>query len=129
MDDLLSIPSSSSYGKQKVRLPPTLPVSENSESSDDEEDITLKTIQAKIRPPKFLFQGDVYLLISLIYLLYHFLAAGNNSEGDFSSLEEADFEAWPTPRRKRRKLRKQHSVGPGKISLNKMRELSISHHL
>ncbi|KAL3279161.1 hypothetical protein HHI36_016675 [Cryptolaemus montrouzieri] len=96
MDDLPSIPSCSFYGKQKVRSPPPPAVPENSESSDDEKEITLKTIQEKIRPSKFLFEAD---------------GNNNNSEGKFfSSEEEAISNVLISPRRKRRKLNKQYSV-------------------
>ncbi|KAL3265376.1 hypothetical protein HHI36_009583 [Cryptolaemus montrouzieri] len=66
-----------------VRLPPPPAVSENSESSDDEEEITLRTIQEKIRPSKFMFE-----------------VVDNNSEGDFSSSEEEDFEVLPPHQKK-----------------------------
>ncbi|KAL3270157.1 hypothetical protein HHI36_009215 [Cryptolaemus montrouzieri] len=87
MDDLSSIPSCLFYGKQKIRSPLPPAVSENSESSDEEEEITLKTMREKIRHSKFLFE-----------------IAGNNSEGDFSSSEEeADFEVLPPPEKKKKK--------------------------
>lgn len=59
MDEYNSIPSCSFYGKSKFQLPPLPQVSDNSDSSDDEEEMTLKEIQDKIREAKVLSQGNI----------------------------------------------------------------------
>nr|XP_023013425.1 uncharacterized protein LOC111503366 [Leptinotarsa decemlineata] len=49
MENLGTIPSCSFYGRKKFKLRPSPDISDGSGSSDDEENMTLKQIQNKIR--------------------------------------------------------------------------------
>ncbi|KAL3274842.1 hypothetical protein HHI36_019625 [Cryptolaemus montrouzieri] len=68
LDDSPSIPSCLFYGKQEVRVPPPTAVPENSESSDVEEETTLKSVKEKIRQSNCLFEGEVVTHISFDFI-------------------------------------------------------------
>lgn len=66
-----AIPTCSFYGRSKCSLPPAPQISDNSDTSDEEENMTLQAIRAKIQQTRGLIRGrhNMNIVILVFYII------------------------------------------------------------